>query len=137
MHDNACVARKIASSFIVDGTMVEQLVDCRAVAFKFDDACPAVVVCEFIAVLICGEANNRCLQSKGKILRDDGDVISFGRQILGHRKNPVIVAIACQGRGKCIEVLMVDLDAQCSACVVNRKSSGEVPVFDAPMFKLT
>jgi hypothetical protein len=119
VHDDTGVTRQIAGAFVVDRTVIEQLVDHRALALEFDDAGPAVVPGQFVAVFVGIESDDGGLEAQGEVLGHDGDVVALCREVAGHGEDAMVVAVAGQRLGQRAEVLMVDFDPKGSSLVID------------------
>ena len=123
---DAGVARQVAGLDEVDDPLLEQLVDRRAVDVELDEAGPAS--CRWRAR--CGTRRPRGRRSlafrrSGRSLRDDGDVVALAREVVGHGEDAVVVVVGGQRRRQAVGALVVELDPQRAAVVVDRQRLGE------------
>ena len=122
---DARVARQVARLAQVDESLGEQFVDGVAVDVELDEAVPARVPGQLVAVLVGVESDDAGLEPQRQVLGDDGDVVSFVGQVLGDGEDPVVVVVRRQRGREPGGVLMVQLDPQRAARFVGRQCVGQ------------
>ena len=87
------MARQVARGFEVDDLLLEELVDHRAPHVELDEAGPAGVGGELVAVLVGLEADDAGLEAQRQVLGDDDDVAALAPEADGHREDAVVVGV--------------------------------------------
>ena len=131
------VARQHACFVEVEDPSIEQLVDQAAVDIEGDEPVPRRVRGQLVAVLVGVEADDARLQPERKVLRHERDVVALGRQVAGDGEDPVVVRRDGHRLRQARRVLMVDLDAQRAAQIVDGYAAGERTVLRAQALELT
>ena len=78
----------------------EQLVDDRGVDVELDEAAPAGVGDQLVAVLVRRQPDDAGLEPKGQVLRDHRDVGALVGQVAGHGEDPVVVGLGRSVAGR-------------------------------------
>ena len=114
----------------VDDALVVQLVDHRSPGLELDEAGPAGVGGELVAVLVGLEADHPRLQPQREVLADHHDVAAVAAEAERDGEDAVVVGVGGQRLRQRREILVVELDAERAALVVHRHRLDErsVPV---------
>ena len=114
------VARQLARVVEVDDLLLVELVDHRAPDVELDEAGPAGVGGELVAVLVGLEPDDPGLQAQRQVLGDDDDLAALAAEAAGDREDAVVVGVGGERLRQGVELLVVELDPQRAALVVHR-----------------
>ena len=90
---DAGVARQVARLGEVDDLVLVELVDHRAPDVELDEAGPAGVGGELVAVLVGFEPDDAGLQPQRQVLGDDDDVAALAAEAAGDGEDAVVVGV--------------------------------------------
>ena len=112
----------------VDHPVAVQLVDEAGLDLELGEAGPRRVRRQLVAVLVGLEADDARLQAQREVLRDDDDVVALQAQVLGDGEDAVVVVVGRHRRREAGGRLVVQLDAERAAPLVDRVRHRERPV---------
>ena len=135
MQRDTGVAGQVARGLEVDDLLLVELVDHRAPRVELDEAGPAGVGGELVAVLVGLEPDDAGLEAQRQVLGDDDDVATLAPEAHRDREDAVVVGRRGERLGQRLELLVVELDPERAALVVDRHGLEQRPVAGAQLLE--